>query len=78
MRQSEKVSADAQGVSIATGDVRNNVNSILYLTDKEIIQLFQSFSPDELEKLAPLLRVLFYLISTLKDHSHESCSCRHR
>ena len=40
--------------------------SILDLSDREISIYFKSLSLDELEKLAPILRALFYLIENLK------------
>lgn len=62
MRDSEKVSAGAQGASIATVSARKRVESILKLSNEEIANTFSNLTHEQLIELAPLLRVAFCTI----------------
>lgn len=62
MRQSEKVSAGAQGVPDATANARKRVESILKLSNEEIANTFSNLTHEQLIELAPLLRVAFCTI----------------
>lgn len=62
MPKTEKVSEDVQGTSNATANARNSVESILSLTDEEIVHRFKSLSESEIRDLAPVLRIFFCMI----------------
>lgn len=62
MPRIEKVSAGAPGVPDATANARNSVESILSLTDEEIVHRFKSLSESEIRDLAPVLRILFCML----------------
>lgn len=47
------------------------VQDILNLSNREIAIRLQSLSLDDLEKLAPLLRVLMYVVLTRESHATE-------
>ena len=66
MANGKNFAADARGASASTQERAKVAQSVLSLSDEEIIEQIQSLSQDELRKLAPMLRVLFYLISTYK------------
>ena len=63
MPRSEKVSAGAPGVPDATANARNSVESILSLSDEEILLRFQSLTQDELRALVPVLRATMYVFA---------------
>ena len=54
---------DAPGASDATANARNSVESILSLTDEEILLRFQSLTQDELRDLVPVLRATMYVFA---------------
>lgn len=47
----------------------SELQDILNLSDREIAIRLQSLSLDDLEKLAPLLRVLMYVVLTRESHA---------
>ena len=55
-----------QSASCADVQSTKQVESILNLSDREIAIRLQSLSLDDLEKLAPLLRVLFVALAQFK------------
>lgn len=61
----DKSGISAQGVDTAAQSIQQ-AESILNLSDREIAIRLQSLSLDDLEKLAPLLRVLFVALSQFK------------
>ena len=61
-RRDEKIADGVQGTSDATANARNSVESILFLTDEEIIHRFKSLSESEIRDLAPVLRILFCML----------------
>ena len=50
------------------------LQDILNLSNREIAIRLQSLSLDDLEKLAPLLRVLMYVVLTRESHAAEEHS----
>lgn len=65
MANVDKSGISAQGVDTAAQSIQQ-AESILNLSDREIAIRLQSLSLDDLEKLAPLLRVLFVALSQFK------------
>ena len=65
MANVDKSGISAQGVDTAAQSIQQ-AESILNLSDREIAIRLQSLSLDDLEKLAPLLRVLFVALAQLK------------
>lgn len=49
----------------------SELQDILNLSNREIAIRLQSLSLDDLEKLAPLLRVLMYVVLTRESHATE-------
>lgn len=49
----------------------SELQDILNLSNREIAIRLQSLSLDDLEKLAPLLRVLMYVVLTRESHAAE-------
>lgn len=66
MRDRIKDLQPTQGASRADVQPTKQVESILNLSDREIAIRLQSLSLDDLEKLAPLLRVLFVALAQFK------------
>ena len=62
MPRTNEISAGAPGASDATANARNSVESILFLSDEEIIHRFKSLSESEIRDLAPVLRILFCML----------------
>jgi hypothetical protein len=62
MPRTNEISAGAPGVPDATANARNSVESILSLTDEEIVHRFKSLSESEIRDLAPVLRIFFCMI----------------
>lgn len=52
----------------------SEIQDILNLSNREIAIRLQSLSLDDLEKLAPLLRVLMYVVLTRESHATEEHS----
>ena len=52
----------------------SELQDILNLSNREIAIRLQSLSLDDLEKLAPLLRVLMYVVLTRESHATEEHS----
>lgn len=65
MANVDKSGISAQGVD-TTAQSAQQTESILNLSDREIAIRLQSLSLDDLEKLAPLLRVLFVALTQFK------------
>ena len=65
MANVDKSGISAQGVDTAAQSAQQT-ESILNLSDREIAIRLQSLSLDDLEKLAPLLRVLFFVFAQFK------------
>lgn len=65
MANVDKSGISAQGVDTAAQSVQQ-AESILNLSNREIAIRLQSLSLDDLEKLAPLLRVLFVALAQFK------------
>lgn len=63
-----------QGASCADVQSTKQTESILNLSNREIAIRLQSLSLDDLEKLAPLLRVLMYVVLTRESHATEEHS----
>ena len=63
MPRTNEISAGAPGASDATANARNSVESILSLTDEEILLRFQSLTQDELRDLVPVLRATMYVFA---------------
>lgn len=70
MANVDKSGISAQGVDTAAQSVQQ-AESILNLSNREIAIRLQSLSLDDLEKLAPLLRVLMYVVLTRESHATE-------
>ena len=70
MANVDKSGISAQGVDTAAQSVQR-AESILNLSNREIAIRLQSLSLDDLEKLAPLLRVLMYVVLTRESHATE-------
>lgn len=70
MANVDKSGISAQGVDTAAQSVQQ-AESILNLSNREIAIRLQSLSLDDLEKLAPLLRVLMYVVLTRESHAAE-------
>ena len=70
MANVDKSGISAQGVDTAAQSIQQ-AESILNLSDREIAIRLQSLSLDDLEKLAPLLRVLMYVVLTRESHAAE-------
>lgn len=70
MANVDKSGISAQGVDTAVQSVQQ-AESILNLSNREIAIRLQSLSLDDLEKLAPLLRVLMYVVLTRESHAAE-------
>ena len=70
MANVDKSGISAQGVDTAAQSAQQT-ESILNLSDREIAIRLQSLSLDDLEKLAPLLRVLMYVVLTRESHAAE-------
>lgn len=66
MRTSVKDLQPTQSASCADVQSTKQAESILNLSDREIAIRLQSLSLDDLEKLAPLLRVLFVALAQFK------------
>ena len=73
MANVDKSGISAQGVDTAAQSVQQ-AESILNLSNLEIVIRLQSLSLDDLEKLAPLLRVLMYVVLTRESHAAEEHS----
>lgn len=73
MANVDKSGISAQGVDTAAQSVQQT-ESILNLSNREIAIRLQSLSLDDLEKLAPLLRVLMYVVLTRESHATEEHS----
>jgi hypothetical protein len=65
MANVDKSGISAQGVDTAAQSIQQ-AESILNLSDREIAIRLQSLSLDDLEKLTPLLRVLFVALAQFK------------
>ena len=63
MPRSEKVSAGAPGASASTQERAKVAQSILTLSDEEILLRFQSLTQDELRDLVPVLRATMYVFA---------------
>lgn len=66
MRTGVKDLQPTQSASCADVQSTKQAESILNLSDREIAIRLQSLSLDDLEKLAPLLRVLFVALAQFK------------
>lgn len=71
MANGKNFAASAQGASCADVQSTKQTESILNISNREIAIRLQSLSLDDLEKLAPLFRVLMYVFLTRESHATE-------